>query len=219
MELMSKSKKDAKSLFVQRKMRTFEPMKMKHIFLISLMSMITLWANGQNDQTEKGQKSKFAGMRMEVAESETDNGEYSIFTLEDEDGHFGYYLSLGRLTSVLGADEILGMEIKNVSETTICIGETADKALVALNDILELFDKDVDFTTEFVGRSVTKSGQLGEPNTSLCIVKKKPFGGKRLMFVFDRGKHEAHAYLNKSTVKELRTGLKIDKKLHPKHHR
>ena len=78
MELMSKSKIDAKSLFVQRKMRTFEPMKMKHIFLISLMSMITLWANGQNDQTEKGQKSKFAGMRMEVAESETDNGEYSI---------------------------------------------------------------------------------------------------------------------------------------------
>lgn len=30
MELMSKSKIDAKSLFVQRKMRTFEPMKMKH---------------------------------------------------------------------------------------------------------------------------------------------------------------------------------------------
>ena len=83
----------------------------------------------------------------------------------------------------------------------------------------ERLRKDVDFTTEFVGRSVTKSGQLGEPNTSLCIVKKKPFGGKRLMFVFDRGKHEAHAYLNKSTVKELRTGLKIDKKLHPKHHR
>ena len=74
-------------------MRTFEPMKMKHIFLISLMSMITLWANGQNDQTEKGQKSKFAGMRMEVAESETDNGEYSIFTLEDEDGHFGFPLA------------------------------------------------------------------------------------------------------------------------------
>ena len=41
-----------------------------------------------------------AGMRVEVAESETDNGEYSIFTYKDSeaDDSFGYYLSLGRVT-------------------------------------------------------------------------------------------------------------------------
>ena len=34
------------------------------------------------------------GMRMEVAEAETDKGEYSIFTYKDDDESFGYYMSL-----------------------------------------------------------------------------------------------------------------------------
>ena len=50
-----------------------------------------------------------AGMRVEVAESETDNGEYSIFTYKDSeaDDSFGYYLSLGRV-----ADSNFKIDIK-----------------------------------------------------------------------------------------------------------
>jgi hypothetical protein len=51
------------------------------------------------------------------------------------------------------------------------------------------------------------------------VVDKKPLGGKRLKFFFTSGKHETHAYLNKAVVKELRSGMKVDKKLHPKQHR
>ena len=50
-----------------------------------------------------------AGMRVEVAESETDNGEYSILTYKDSeaDDSFGYYLSLGRV-----ADSNFKIDIK-----------------------------------------------------------------------------------------------------------
>ena len=57
-----------------------------------------------------------AGMRVEVAEAETDHGEYSIFTYKEDDGEyqsseaddsFGYYLSLGRV-----ADSNFKIDIK-----------------------------------------------------------------------------------------------------------
>ena len=68
---------------------------------------------------------------MEVADSETDHGDYSIFTYKDtdEDDSFGYYLSLGRVNNTLGADEILGVNVQNVDEVTIWLGSTTDEAL------------------------------------------------------------------------------------------
>lgn len=177
---------------------------------VFLLSFTALPSQAQNQP---------AGMRMEVAEAETDKGEYSIFTYVDEDGTFGYYLSLGRTSAFLGADEILGMQVKNYDETTISLGATYDEALATLDRLVELYDKDLDTTVELPGRAATKGVQLGEPTTSQCTVVKKPLGGKRLQFVFTYGKHTAHAYLTKQVVKELRSELKIDKKLHPKQHR
>ena len=160
-----------------------------------------------------------AGMRVEVTEAETDNGEYSIFTYLDEDGSFGYYLSLGRTSDFLGADEILGMEVKNLHEVTILLGATTDEALTTIDTILALYDKDVDTTVEFQGRAATSGFKLGETVTSTCVVEKKPLGGKRLQFLFPEGKRQARAYLSKSMLKELRANFKIDIKLHPKQHR
>ena len=162
-----------------------------------------------------------AGMRVEVAESETDNGEYSIFTYKDSeaDDSFSYYLSLGRVTDFLGADEILGVEIKNLHEVTIRLGATTDEALATIGTILDFYDKDVDTTIEFQGRAATSGLKLGEPVTTTCTVVKKALGGKRLQFLFPEGKRQGRAYLSKSTLKELRTNFKIDIKLHPKQHR
>lgn len=162
-----------------------------------------------------------AGMRVEVAESETDNGEYSIFTYKDSeaDDSFGYYLSLGRVTDFLGADEILGMQVQNLHEVTIRLGATTDEALANIATILDLYDKDVDTMVEFQGRAATSGFKLGEPVTSTCMVVKKTLGGKRLQFLFPEGKRQGRAYLSKSTLKELRTNFKIDIKLHPKQHR
>lgn len=169
----------------------------------------------------QGQKNQPVGMRVEVAEAETDNGEYSIFTYKDtdEDDSFAYYLSLGRLTDFLGADEILGLQVQNVHEVTIRLGATTDEALATIATILDLYDKDVDTTVEFQGRAATNGFKLGEPVTATCTVVKKALGGKRLQFLFPEGNRQGRAYLSKSMLKTLRTNFKFDIKLHPKQHR
>ena len=186
---------------------------MRKLFVMAAVAMMT--ATGVNVQNQP------AGMRVEVAEAETDNGEYSIFTYKDADadGSFGYYLSLGRVTDFLGADEILGMQVQNIHEVTIHLGTTTDEALATIGSILELYYKDVDTTIEFQGRAATSGFRLGEPVTATCTVVKKALGGKRLQFLFPEGKRQGRAYLSKSTLKELRTNFKFDIKLHPKQHR
>lgn len=188
----------------------------KNLFLMAFAAMmITISAQAQIKQP--------AGMRMEVAEADIDNSEYSIFTYKDTDSDdtFAYYLSLGRVTQLLGAirDDITDMSFDDIRETCVFLGATYDETITTLNSILDLYDKDLETTVEFRGRAATGSDRLGEPNVTLCMVKKKPLGGKRLEFFFDCGNRHAHAYLPKSVVKNLRTDLKIDKKLHPKLHR
>ena len=180
------------------------------MLLLSMMVLSTAYAQNQP-----------AGMRVEVAEAETDNGEYSIFTYKDSeaDDSFGYYLSLGRVADFLGADEILGMEVQNIHEVTIRLGATTDEAMAAIGSILDLYDKDVDTTVEFSGRAATNGFQLGDSITSTCTVVKKSLGGKRLQFLFPSGKRQARCYLQKSVLKELRANFKIDIKLHPRQHR
>ena len=186
---------------------------MKRLFFMLLLSAVILGtAQAQNLP---------AGMRVEVAEDETDHGEYSIFEYKDSDDaeSFGYYLSLGRVTDFLGADEILGMEVKNIHEVTIRLGSTTEEALATIATILDLFDKDVHTTVEFQGRAATSGFKLGEPVTATCTVVKNTLGGKRLQFLFPEGGRQARAYLSKSTLKNLRANFKLDIKLHPKQHR
>ena len=187
---------------------------MKRQLFILLLSTMTLG-------TASAQHNQPTGMRVEVAEAETDHGEYSIFTYQDSEdvGTFGYYLSLGRITDFLGADEILGMEVKNLHEVTIRLGATTNEALATIEAILELYDKDLDTTVEFPGRAATSGFRLGDPVTATCMVVRKPIGGKRMQFIFPEGKHQARAYLSKSVLKQLRTNFKFDIKLHPKQHR
>ena len=170
--------------------------------------------------TTFAQKKQAAGIRMEVAETESDNGVYTIFTYQDkgDGGAFGYYLSMGRTSSLLGADETLGMVAKNLHEVSIWLGSDSDEALAKIDDILALYDKDLDFTAEFEGRATTNGFQLGDPLTTTCTVIKKPFGGKRLRFDFTKGKKakEDHVFLPKSVVKVLLSNFKTDIKLHPK---
>ena len=183
-----------------------------YLILIAVAMMTAMSVQAQNQP---------AGMRNEVAEAETDHGEYSIFTYKDtnDDDSFSYYLSLGRVTDFLGADEILGMQVQNIHEVTIRLGSTTDEALATIGSILDLYGKDVDTTAEFQGRAATNGFQLGDPLTATCIVVKKPLGGKRLQFLFPEGQRQGRAYLSKSTLKELRLNFKIDIKLHPKQHR
>lgn len=184
-------------------------MKTKNLWLlVAFLLMGTISASAQ----------KKSGIRMEVAEAETEHGDYTIFTYEDEDGTTGYYMSLGRTSDFLGADEILGMKVQNTKETAIWLGNTTDEAFATIDNIMALYDKDVDTTAEFKGRETTAGFHLGEPTTTQCTVVKKTLGGKRLQFIFTIGEKQGRAYLTKSTLKELRMNFKMDVKLHPKHH-
>ncbi|MBQ3632120.1 MAG: hypothetical protein II949_12930 [Prevotella sp.] len=186
--------------------------RIKSLVVVAAM-MATLNAQAQKEQP--------AGIRMEIAEAETDRGEYSIFTYKDNDGTFGYYLGLGRVTHLLGAirDDIVDMAFDSIKETCICLGATADEAFTTIDDILALYDRNVDTTVEFRSRAVNGSGRLGDVTMTICVVQKKLLGGKRLQFLFPVGQHHAEAFLGKSKLKELRTNFKIDRKLHPKQYR
>ncbi|MBP3212951.1 MAG: hypothetical protein IJ562_11785 [Prevotella sp.] len=176
------------------------------LVMVAIAMMATMSAQAQKQPV---------GMRVEVAEAETEHGEYSIFTYQDTDeaDTFGYYLSLGRLANFLGADEILGMKVQNLHEVTIRLGSTTDEVMAAIDDLLDLYDKDLDTTVEFQGRAATSGFKLGEPVTATCTVVKKMLGGKRLQFLFPEGKHQGRAYLSKSTLKNLRASFKINIKL------
>lgn len=182
------------------------------MLLLSTIVLSTVYAQNQP-----------AGMRVEVAETETDNGYYTIFTYQDKgaEGTFGYYLSMGRTNNLLAADEILGMVAKNFHEVSIWLGSDCDEALAKIDDILALYDQDLDSTKEFEGRATTNGFQLGDPLSTTCTVIKKPLGGKRLRFDFKRGKKkkEDHVFLPKSAVKVLLSNFKTDIKLHPNQHR
>lgn len=185
---------------------------MKKMFLMAVAAiMVTMSAQAGKAVT---------GMRMEIGDSERDHAEYSLFTYMDDEESFGYYLSLGRVTHILGLirDDITDASFDDIRETCICLGGTYDEAYATLSSMLDLYDKDVETTVEYKSREAGRGDRLGDATTSTCIVK-KTLGGKQLMFLYAGGKHETHTWLPKQVVKDLRQDLKIDKKLHPKHHR
>ena len=180
------------------------------ILLLCAIAMGTVYAQNQP-----------VDMRFEVTETEFDDDEYTIFTYKDSDADdaFGYYLSLGRVTKFLGADEIFSMEVFNIYEVAIWLGATSDEALATLGSMIDLYDKDVNTAVEFSGRASTNSFKLGEMVTTTCVVGKKLLGGKRLEFLFPVGEYQAVCYVPKSVLKDLRNNFKIDIKLHPSQHR
>ena len=185
---------------------------MKRMMMVVVSIMATMYIQAQNIPT---------GMRMEIAESERDKSEFSIFSYKDEDGTFGYYLGLGRVLHVLPIfrDDITNAAFDDIKETCIWLGATPDEAFATIDTILDLYSKDVDTSMEFQGRMATGSERLGDPSTSTCVVKKKTLGGKQLQFIFTSGERQAEVYLPKSVVKELRWDFKADVKLHPKQYR
>ena len=186
---------------------------MKKMFLMAVAAiMVTMSAQAGKAVT---------GMRMEIGDSERDHAEYSLFTYMDDEESFGYYLSLGRVTHILGLirDDITDASFDDIRETCICLGGTYDEAYANVDRMNDLDEEDVETTVEYKSREAGRGDRLGDATTSTCIVKKKTLGGKQLMFLYAGGKHETHTWLPKQVVKDLRQDLKIDKKLHPKHHR
>ena len=186
---------------------------MKKLFLMAVAAiMVTMSAQAGKAVT---------GTRMEIGDSARDHAAYSLFTYMDDDYSFAYLLSHGpfRHFLSLGRGALTVASFDDIRETCICLGGTYDEAYATLSSMLDLYDKDVETTVEYKSREAGRGDRLGDATTSTCIVKKKTLGGKQLMFLYAGRNHETHPWLPKQVVKDLRQDLKIDKKLHPKHHR
>ena len=186
---------------------------MKKLLLWALVAIFTLTLDTFPAQA----KDKPLGMKLEIVETDDNDSQFSIFTYQEEKGGpVVYYLGIGRefeASEVFGF-EIFGGSLSHIDESALYLGATAEEALASLDALFNLFDKDVDFQTEFPGRLTTGSGQLGDPTTVACVVKKKFLSGKFLRFYFVRGKHNTEADLGKSSLKFLRKGLEMDMKRH-----
>lgn len=182
------------------------------IWALVAVSMLTL------DAFSASAKGKALGMRLEIVETDDDDNQFSVFTYQEKDGPVAYYMSVGsefNFSEVFDI-EILGGSLSQMDEVCLYLGSTADEALAAIDGMLALYDKDIDDVFEFQGRLTTGSGQLGDPTTVTCVVRKKFLSGKFLRFYFVSGKHNAESDLGKSTLKFLRKGLEMDMKRHKK---
>lgn len=163
------------------------------------------------------QKKVPAEMRMEIVEVEDDDNEFAIFTYRDADDTEAYYMSMGqeyKISELLIDREFTNTIITGFTESCLVLGNTYDDAYAMLDKLLSLFDEEVGSMFEFPYRLSTGADKLGDSATCVCMVQKKSFGGKRLAFTFISGNRQAEAYLSKSLIKELRMGMRLDKKLH-----
>lgn len=158
-----------------------------------------------------------AGMRMEVAELELDNNEYSIFQYKDPDGTTAYYLSLGNVFHILEffRDDITDMAIDHFDEACLVIGNTQEEAIAFLDGLLELLNEKIGTTKEFKYRKTNGAERLTDTDVSTCTVTKRFLQSKRLSFQFVSGNRTVETDLKKSTIKNLRLSVRINKKLHP----
>ena len=155
-----------------------------------------------------------AGMRREIVEIEENDREYTLFSYKDEDGAFGYYLSLGQVFPILEA-EIFGGQttISHIDETCLCLGATKEEALATIESLLALTEEAPGTTATFQCRRASGGERLSVPDQANCVVVKRFLQGKRLCFQFVSGGHTADVDLTRSTLKTLRWDLNLGKKL------
>lgn len=156
------------------------------------------------------------GVRYESTEISVNDEVYTVFSYTDDDGSFGYYLSIAHVDEILSVSTPRSSaSISNIYEACLWLGNSRDEALHFLDEMLSLFEQEAGTVREMPARMTTLSDRLGDDIQLVCEVKKKLLGGKRLLLYFPVGRYEGQTYLNKSTVKQLRWGLKMDQKLHP----
>lgn len=160
-----------------------------------------------------------AGIRMEVAEIEENENEYSIFSYKDDDGTFGYYLSIGFETPILAIirddDDGPSSSLSHLDETCIWMGATREETFATLDKLLVFLEQEPGTTMEVSCRESLGAEKLGGSSRALCMVSKRILQSKRLSFLFQSGGGSATADLTKSAIKTLRLSLELDKKLHP----
>lgn len=181
---------------------------MKKILTAFVLAFVTVFASAQDIP---------AGVRMEFTEIEQNDFQYSIFSYKDGTGTVGYYLSLGREVDLLEIfqDGDSDFSLGHVDEICLLLGATADEASATLDSLAALLDENPGTTAEFPCRLTGGAEKLSVPGTLNCLVVKRLLQGKRLCFQFVNGRHTAEVDLTKSSLKSLRWGFNLGRKMHP----
>ena len=180
---------------------------MKRIFLSLAITFTALFAHAQNQP---------AGMRMELTEIGEDDNEFSIFTYKDEDGTFGYYLSVSHSFNILEIfTDDTNSSFSHINETCLWLGANADEARATLDSMTTLLDAAPGTVTQFPCRRTSGAEQLSVPDTATAVVVKRFLQGKRLNFQFVSGGHTAEADLTRGALKSLVSSFNLAMKLHP----
>lgn len=143
-------------------------------------------------------------IRDEVAENETNNKDYTIFTYTWKDGTFGYYLGLGAPDNIPGSPIVFD----EVTETCIYLGASATEALAMMDTIISCFNMGKGVSREFpaamaVGRPLMHRGN------ATCYLQKLLFG-KRLAFRFTQNGYTTETFLIRSGAKMIRSSFKFN---------
>lgn len=180
---------------------------MKKAFLTITLALIAAFSFAQDIPV---------GIRNEITEAGEDDNEYSIFTYKDEDGTFGYYLSLGRVYNILEVyrESDRDFSIDHIDETCLYMGANLDDAFACLESLLNLLEEDLGTTREFPCRLTNGGLRLTDHCTATCIVVKRFLQRRRLCFHFPVGHRTAEVDLTRSAIKSLRWNLDLAKKMH-----
>ena len=80
---------------------------------------------------------------------------------------------------------------------------------------MALLDGNPGTAAEFPCRLTSGAEKLSVPGTLNWVVVKRFLQGKRLCFQFVNGRHTAEVDLAKSSLKSLRRGFNLGRKMHP----
>ena len=162
---------------------------MKKLFLALAVALLATVSYAQRDIRP--------GSEMEVADAEVNDCFFAIYKTKDLDGNSTYLFCASREVASFSAEIFNSLSTFSAGEGVVLLfGETYEDAMENLEELLDLFSGEDGDSMEFAARD----------GSAVTVVLRKGLLGKHL----DIGP----ASITRSSVKSLRTSLKISKKLH-----
>ncbi len=155
-----------------------------------------------------------AAKRMELVSVESEIGEaftteLSVFQMDDD---HSYWLSVGH--PGIGS-ELVQLKFDPVYEMFIPLGDTLDKAIETMKDLLDIYNRPRLYSTEVQGclAAMYPDGEKLEPVT---ITSRRVLLTKVLSFAVQRDDLVRSTFIDRADFSSLVTSLKLYRKIHPK---
>lgn len=177
-------------------------MKLRYIFTVAAALLLGLSLSAQTPKLQA---------RASIAEFEDEVSHFEVFPLDMGNGQKQYYLCLGR---IYHGDDIVQVGIDPVSEMFVYLGGTMDEAIATMESMLPWFELPNGSVNEVEG--IITVIQPSGKNGILKVKSLKPLLTRNLEFYEERDGYIIAASISRSAFKNLVSGVKFYRKLHPK---